>query len=65
LVCNTEDMILAKLEWSKMAGSERQSNDALSVAKIQGDNLDRAYLEQWARKLDVLDLLEKLFEEME
>ena len=39
-------MILAKLEWSKMAGSERQSNDALSVAKIQGDNLDRAYLEQ-------------------
>jgi hypothetical protein len=60
-----EDMILAKLEWSKMAGSERQSNDALSVAKIQGDNLDRAYLEQWARKLDVLDLLEKLFEEME
>jgi len=41
-----EDMILAKLEWSKMAGSERQSNDALSVAKIQGDNLDRAYLEQ-------------------
>jgi hypothetical protein len=60
-----EDTILAKLEWSKMVGSERQFNDALSVAKIQGDNLDRAYLEQWARELDVLDLLEKLFQEME
>jgi hypothetical protein len=60
-----EDTILAKLEWSKMAGSERQFNDALNVAKLQRDNLDRAYLEKWARELDILDLLEKLFEEME
>ncbi len=30
-----EDIILAKLEWSKMSGSERQFTDALSVAKLQ------------------------------
>jgi hypothetical protein len=47
-----------------MAGSERQFNDALSVAKLQRDNLDRAYLEKWARELDILDLLERLFQEM-
>lgn len=60
-----EDTILAKLEWSRMAGSERQFNDALNVAKLQRNNLDRAYLENWARELDILDLLENLFQEME
>jgi hypothetical protein len=60
-----EDTILAKLEWSKMADSERQFHDALNVAKLQGDNLDRVYLEKWARELDIVDLLEKLFREIE
>jgi len=60
-----EDTILAKLEWSKMASSERQFSDALNVAKLQKENLDRAYLEKWARELDILDLLEKLFREIE
>ena len=60
-----EDTLLAKLEWSKMAGSERQFSDALNAVKLQRDNLDRSYLEKWARQLDVLDLLEKLFDEME
>jgi hypothetical protein len=60
-----EDIILAKLEWSKMAGSERQFSDALNVAKLQRENLDRAYLEKWAKELDILDLLEKLFREIE
>jgi len=60
-----EDTILAKLEWSKTSGSERQFNDALNVTKLQRDNLDRAYLEKWAKEIDVLDLLEKLFREME
>ena len=59
-----EDTILAKLEWSKMASSERQFNDALNVAKLQRENLDQAYLEKWARELDILDLLEKLLREM-
>ena len=60
-----EDTILAKLEWSKASGSERQFNDALNVAKLQKDNLDRPYLEKWARQLDILDLLETLFREMD
>jgi hypothetical protein len=60
-----EDIILAKLEWSKMAGSERQFSDALNIAKLQRENLDRAYLEKWAKELDILDLLEKLFREIE
>jgi len=38
-----EDTLPAKLEWSKRAGSERQFNDALNVAKLQRENLDRPY----------------------
>ncbi len=62
---SAEDTILAKLEWSKMAGSERQFSDALNVAKLQKEELDHAYLETWARELDIADLLEKLFREIE
>jgi len=60
-----EDTILAKLEWSKTSGSERQFNDALNVAKLQRGNLDRSYLEKWAKDLDIRDLLETLFKEMD
>ncbi|MGD8371430.1 MAG: hypothetical protein PVF76_13675 [Syntrophobacterales bacterium] len=56
-----EDVILAKLEWSKLGDSERQFIDALNVAKIQGDKLDKVYLEKWARELDLEELLARLF----
>jgi hypothetical protein len=35
------------------------------VAKLQRGNLDRPYLEKWARELDILDLLEMLLREMD
>jgi hypothetical protein len=56
-----EDVILTKLEWSRQGESERQFQDALSVARIQGDALDHAYLERWAAQLGLSDLLARLF----
>jgi hypothetical protein len=60
-----EDIILNKLEWYKMGGrtSDRQWNDVLGVLKVQGRQLDMAYLKQWAEELNVSDLLEKVLEE--
>jgi hypothetical protein len=55
-----EDSILSKLEWSKKGESERQYRDALGVAKAQGSALDLAYLAQWADRLRVADLLDRL-----
>ena len=55
-----EDVILSKLEWSKIGQSERQFGDALSVAQIQGDSLDLVYLQRWAAQLDLSDLLSRL-----
>ena len=57
-----EDIILAKLEWSKLGESERQFADALNVARVQGENLDANYLKQWSAELGIQDLLEKLLQ---
>ncbi|MCK4761688.1 MAG: hypothetical protein KAW12_05765 [Candidatus Aminicenantes bacterium] len=57
-----EDIILSKLEWFKMGGgvSERQWKDVIGVLKVQGDNLDTGYLQEWAKELKLSDLLEEL-----
>jgi len=57
-----EDVILIKLEWAKMGDSERQFIDALNVARIQGEKLDRVYLKTWATKLGVDGYLKRLFD---
>lgn len=56
-----EDIILAKLEWFRAGGetSERQWRDILGVFDIQSDRLDVEYLQNWAEKLGVQDLLQK------
>jgi hypothetical protein len=59
-----EDVILAKLEWSKLGASERQFLDALNVAKVQGEKLDRSYLKKWAKELDIQKLLQRLLKNL-
>ena len=39
--------------------SDRQWNDILGVLKVQGTNLDMAYLQRWASALDVAELLQR------
>ncbi|MFO7737279.1 MAG: hypothetical protein R6V46_02290 [Desulfatiglandaceae bacterium] len=59
-----EDVILAKLEWSKLGESERQFLDAVNVAKVQGEKLDRSYLEKWAKELGIQELVKRLLDEL-
>ncbi|MEO5727971.1 MAG: hypothetical protein ABI134_26295 [Byssovorax sp.] len=56
-----EDTLLHKLVWYKLGNqiSDRQWGDILGVLKVQGDLLDREYLDRWAPVLDVADLLER------
>ena len=62
-IASPEGTILNKLEWYRMGGevSDRQWNDILGVLKVQGTNLDMAYLRHWAADLKVTDLLERAF----
>ncbi|MGZ5444002.1 MAG: hypothetical protein ACXW5U_18245 [Thermoanaerobaculia bacterium] len=46
-----EDVVIAKLLWSKLGESERQINDAAGVIRMQSEVLDVAYIESWVDAL--------------
>lgn len=66
VVSSPEDTVLAKLRWAAMAGgSEKQVRDAIGVYEVQADGLDVGYIEQWADRLGVRDLWERVKREAE
>ena len=62
-VVSPEDVILSKLEWAKNSKSSQQLQDALGVATVQYDHLDRDYLHKWAKELQVESSLEMLLKQ--
>jgi hypothetical protein len=64
-VATAEDMILAKLRWFHAGGgvSETQWRDVLGMIGAAAVELDLEYLQQWAKKLEVEELLEKALAE--
>ena len=57
-----EDMILAKLRWVRGRESALQLGDVASMIEINAPALDREYLLEWARRLEVADRLEELLD---
>ncbi len=57
-VATAEDTVVSKLEWAKLADSDRQIEDVASVLRIRTD-LDREYIERWARVLGLDEQLAK------
>jgi hypothetical protein len=64
-VVSPEDIILLKLRWFQETGgtSEHQWSDVLGVLGVQGEGLDYGYLTDWARKLDLSELLNRAIAE--
>jgi hypothetical protein len=62
---SAEDIILQKLKWFVDGGevSDRQWRDIRGVVRVQGDALDRAYLERHAADHGVLALLQRALTE--
>jgi hypothetical protein len=62
-VVSPEDIILLKLEWFRDGGqtSQRQWSDISGIIKIQSRNLDIDYLKNWASRLGLIELLQKVF----
>lgn len=60
-VKSAEDTVLRKLLWFRAGGeaNSQQLRDVVDVLRVQGERLDGAYLAAWARKLDLVQLLER------
>jgi hypothetical protein len=52
-VASAEDVILSKLEWSKLGGSLRQIEDVAKVIAAQWNTLDKDYLSKWIGELEL------------
>jgi hypothetical protein len=50
-VATAEDIVIAKLGWSKLAQSQRQIEDVAAILKLRWELLDRSYLERWISEL--------------
>jgi hypothetical protein len=50
-IASAEDVILSKLEWAKMAGSERQIADVVGILRTQGRDVDVEYVKRWVAVL--------------
>ena len=57
-IISREDLILSKSSWAKKTKSERQM---LDVASIIRNGFDEDYVENWAKKLGVENILQECF----
>lgn len=58
-VASLEDTIVAKLEWAKAGGSERQLEDVRELVNLAGEQLDRAYVSQWVQRLGLEEMWDR------
>ena len=52
-VASAEDVIISKLEWAKLGGSQRQIEDVAKVLAAQWKALDQIYLSKWIGELEL------------
>jgi hypothetical protein len=51
-----EDVILKKMQYFQEGGSEKHLRDIAGVLLIQGDRIERDYIQDWASRLAVADV---------
>ncbi len=61
-VKSAEDTLVRKLLWYRLGGevSDRQWEDVRGILSVQAERLDMAYLREWADRLGIRDLLDRL-----
>jgi hypothetical protein len=51
-----EDVIIKKMEYYKAGGSEKHLRDIAGILKISEEIVDRVYITEWAKRLDLTDV---------
>lgn len=59
-VATPEDVILAKLEWAKLGGSQRQIEDVAAILRGMSPGLDMPYMSKWVAELGLGEQWERL-----
>lgn len=54
-IASAEDIVISKLEWAKIGGSDRQIEDVAGILRVQKGTLDSAYVERWVRSLGLAE----------
>jgi len=60
-----EDVVIKKLEYYRDGESEKHLRDIAGVVKVTGDELDRGYIEDWVRRLDLEETWQRVLEHIE
>lgn len=53
-----EDVIIKKMEFYKAGGSEKHLRDITGILKISGNEVDREYITEWAKRLGLIEIWE-------
>ena len=64
-VAAPEDVILGKLVYYREGGSDKHLRDIAGMLKFSGDMIDRAYVDEFARRLGVVDIWEAVLNSIE
>ena len=66
-IASAEDTILAKLQWYRMGEeiSELQWRDVRGIIGTQASDLDFEYLNRWAKRLGLLELLDRAMKDFQ
>ncbi len=59
-----EDVILMKMEYYRMGGSEKHLRDITGMLKISEDLIDREYISLWVERLQLGDIWEAVLKKM-
>ena len=64
-IATAEDVIITKLEWSKLSQSQRQLEDVAAILRTRWDSLDKDYLKKWIANLQIQEEWKSAIEKAE
>jgi len=57
-----EDVIIKKMEYFKLGGSEKHLRDITGILRLSGESIDKNYISEWVRILGLEDIWKAIIE---
>ena len=59
---SAEDIIISKMKYHQEGGSEKHINDSANILAVQGDRIDRAYIEHWVKEFGLAEIWDAILQ---